>query len=42
MILVKNSKFLLSLLCFENALICIIMLYIKEEGFLGYKNVIFT
>ena len=43
MLLVKNSKFLLSLLFFEKGLDMYFydVLY-KWEGFLEYKNVIFT
>ena len=43
MILVKNSKFLLSLLFFEKGLdMCFYDVVYKKEGFLECKNVIFT
>ena len=43
MLLVKNSKFLLSLLFFEKGLdMCFYDVVYKWEGFLEYKNVIFT
>ena len=43
MLLVKNSKFLLSLLFFEKGLdMYFYDVVYKWEGFLEYKNVIFT
>ena len=43
MILVKNSKFLSSLLFFEKvALVMYFDVVYEKEGFLDYKNVIFT
>ena len=43
MLLVKNSKFLLSLLFFEKGLDMYFYDVVnKWEGFLEYKNVIFT